>query len=364
LATRILACAAALLAAPSLLRADPAGPLEQAVQETVGAADPAFRFDGRIDASDPAAPVLVWQSSEVRVDFEGPSLEILLGPAVRQVYLEARVDGEARVLRAPEGRPSSLRWPGPLGRGRHQLALLKRSEASAGTVAFRGIRVAAGSRVSAPAQAGPSLRMLFLGDSITAGACNEDGPADQWDDRRSHNALRSYAALTASALGAAYENISVSGMGISEGYTPWTAGEVWDRAYPDRAAARADLAGWIPGIVLINFGENDASYTRDRGRPFPPDFVARYLALVSAVRAAYPSAEIVLLRGGMSGGATDPRLIDAWGSLVSRAESSDPGIRHYVFTHWTKLHPRVADDEAMAGELARWLRAQPFLGPR
>ena len=328
----------------------------------VAASDPAFRPFGRFDRATPEGLQVVWQASGLEIAFEGPRLSFLFTGAEKQAFLDAEVDGDHEVFRVPAGDAVRVPWTGRLGPGLHRLRLTKRSEASAGTAWLRGIEIAPGCSVHAPAPRRPSRHLLFLGDSITAGACNEDGAADQWDDRSTHNALLSYASLTAAALGADLENISVSGMGISEGYVEVTAPDVWDRVRPAKDAPRAALGAWQPDIVFFNFGENDASYTRRNGRPFPADFVPRYVALAAGVRQAFPKAELVVLRGGMGGGATDARLIAAWNKVVAQIEAADPRATHYVFTHWSALHPRVADDKAMAGELSAWLSAQPFAG--
>ncbi len=36
-------------------------------------------------------------------------------------------------------------------------------------------------------------------------------------------------------------------------------------------------------------------------------------------------------------------------------------ISHFVFNHWTRTHPRAADHRALAEELTRWLKQQPFM---
>jgi lysophospholipase L1-like esterase len=203
--------------------------------------------------------------------------------------------------------------------------------------------------------------MLFLGDSITAGACDEDGATDQWEDRRTHNASMSYAALTAEAFGADFENISVSGIGIVTGYVDVTFGEIWDRLYPAHGAPKADLTTWRPDVIFLNLGGNDTSYSMSKGRPFPKSFADRYYELVAEVRSAYPDAELVLLRGGMSETETDPVLIAAWTDAVRRVEAKDPRSTHFVFIHHTDLHPRVADHRIMATELCQWLRGQNFM---
>jgi len=88
------------------------------------------------------------------------------------------------------------------------------------------------------------------------------------------------------------------------------------------------------------------------------------VALVHAVRAAHPHAWIVLLRGGMSGGATRATLRDAWQSAVSQLEASDSNVSHFVFTHYSELHPRSADHRILADELIAWLGTQRFMPPR
>ena len=319
--------------------------------------DPRFRYEGRVDFADRAAPVLIWQGTRVSLDFEGAELALLFGRTTGQVFFDAIVDGGPLRLKAPAGESSRVVYPGRLSGGRHTLALFKRSEASAGDSAFLGVETAG--ETFAPAPPAYKTSMLFFGDSITAGACNEDGAADQWDDRGTHNNAKSYAALTAAAFNADYRNIAVSCMGISAGYVAVKAGEVWDRLYPKADSPRADLS-WKPAYIFVNYGENDFSFTKGQGEPFPPDFTDRYIALVEDIRAAWPDARIILLRGGMAGGAKGEALINAWTAAADKLQAEDPKLGRFVFAHWTEDHPRVSDDEALAAELAAWLKAQPF----
>ena len=333
-------------------------------RRAVRASDPAFRYQGRFDLSDPAAPVVVWESSRILVDFTGKSLVLLFGKATDQNFFDAQVDGESRVVAVAAGVQAAVVWPGQLGAGLHRLVLTKRSEASAGSVAFRGIEVGCDAAVENPVAGRAAFKMLFFGDSITAGACDEDGNVDQWDSRRTHNANMSYAALTADAFGADFENISVSGIGVVTGYVDVTFEEIWDRLYPVRGSPRADLTAWRPDVIFINLGGNDTAYPKSRGKPFPLTFADRYFKAVSEVRSAYPDAEIVMLRGGMSETETDPVLIAAWTDAVRRFEAHDRRSTHFVFVHHTDLHPRVADHRLMAAELCRWLSGQAFMPTR
>jgi lysophospholipase L1-like esterase len=337
----------------------PASAADQA--RFVSAADPSFRYEGRFDFSDPASPVAIWQASRISVDFDGDRVAVRFDGATGQVFFDARVDGASFILdlrtQAPGG---ALELP-VSGSGIHHLVLFKRSEAAAGTAHFAGIEIARGAKVFPPAPSDYRMKMEFIGDSITVGACDEDGPRDQWEDRSTHDAALSWAALTAAAFSARYQNISVSGIGVATGYVDVLAGQVWDRIYPAVSSPKADLGKWVPDVVFVLLGQNDDSYPRAHGLPFPAGFGKNYICLVRAIRAAYPKSSIVLLNGGMWDGIHSPALGAAWAAAVADLESKDPRIHHYVFAHWTWNHPRVADHRMLAGELIAWLRSQPFM---
>jgi lysophospholipase L1-like esterase len=299
--------------------------------------------------------VIVWEASTVAVDFDGDQLAIRFGGTTGQVFFNAVVDGESTVIALREGMPDK---PTPfvvMGSGRHHLVLFKRSDASAGTTHFRGIEIAPGATVQAQAVPKYNIKMEIYGDSITAGACDEDGKDDQWDDRSTHNAAKSWAALTAAAFSADYRNISISGIGLSAGYDDVVMGQVWDRIYPTASSPKADLTQWTPDVVLVLLGDNDDSFPRDHKLPFPTDFVQKYTDLIDNIRYAYPMASIVLLNGGMWAGTHSEALEKNWGEAIAGLEARDPGISHYTFAHWTMNHPRAADHRALADELDAWL---------
>jgi lysophospholipase L1-like esterase len=327
----------------------------------VPASDPHFDYDGRFDFSSPAGPVVIWEASTIGIDFDGSQAAVRFSGVTGQVFFNATVDGETSILALREGMPAGDMALRVSGAGPHHLVLFKRSEAAAGTARFAGIVVAPGANVRSRALPAYRMKMEFIGDSITVGACDEDGAKDQWEDRRTHNAAYSYAALTAAAFSADFRNISISGIGLAAGYDDVLAGQTWDRIYPTADSPRADLGKWVPDVVLVLLGDNDDSYPRTHGLPFPANFTEKYDSLVHAIRAAYPRASIVLLNGAMWAGLNSEVLRKTWNAAVSGLEAGDPGISHYTFAHWTDNHPRVADHRALADELDAWLGKQPFM---
>jgi lysophospholipase L1-like esterase len=352
----LLSCSAALLSS-----CKSSGEGSSSLIQTVAASDPRFRYEGRFDFADPDAPVVIWQASRISLDFDSDSLRLLFDDAKGQNFFNATVDDMTHIVAVNEGAAPVDASFENLGRGRHHLMLFKRTEATAGTVRFRGVDFGTAAHAWIPHDPDYKLKMEFIGDSITVGACDEDGPTDQWLDHRTHNNALSYGALTAAAFDADYRNIAVSGMGVVTGWSDLKAREVWNRIYPDPSSRLANLLSWKPRIVFINLGENDDSFPRAHQQPFPEHFTQGYVALVQAVRKAYPAAHIVLLRGGMWGGSHSEPLRTAWESAVTQLEASDPAIKHFVFTHWSSNHPRVADHRAMADELIVWLNQQQFM---
>jgi lysophospholipase L1-like esterase len=319
---------------------------------------PEWLSTGRLDWANPAGPILIWQSTVLSTWARGRTLELQWNNLFGESHFDIRVEGVPIVWSLRAAGLSTLRLDLPSD---HEVLVqvTKRSEAAAGWAQLVGTR---GAALRTPTEPEPSLRILLIGDSITVGACNEDGAEDQWEDRITHNNLRSYSALVASALGAEHRNIAVSGMGVVMGYVEPTAEEIWDRLYPVRGSVAALDGSWQPDVVAVNLGENDDSFSKNQGLAFPGvEFIVRYVRLIEAIRARYPRAPMVLLRGGMAGGALSEPLVEAWEEAVRRLSGADAGVFSFRFRHWSSLHPRVADDEKMAQEWLAWWRDQEWL---
>jgi lysophospholipase L1-like esterase len=329
--------------------------------QTIPASDKCFRYEGRFDFADANSPVVIWQASRISIDFEGDTLTLLFDNAKAQNFFNAKIDNSTTIVEVNEGMAAKGTTFMGLGTGRHHLVLSKRSEGNAGSVHFKGIQIDDGAKVWASAPVVYKLKMEFFADSKTAGACNEDGNADQWDNRRTHNGLLSYAAIVSEAFNADHRNISVSGMGIITGYVDVNVGQMWNKIYPKASSPLADLKAWVPDVVFVNLGENDDSFTRKNKKPFPADFNDGYISLVRNIRGAYPKAHIVLLRGGMYGGMHSKELDAAWKYNVEQLEANDKNISHYVLKYQAMNHPRVAEDRKLADELVTWLKQQDFM---
>ena len=108
-------------------------------------------------------------------------------------------------------------------------------------------------------------------------------------------------------------------------------------------------------------GSPASCFERRCARLLASDVAKRAHALRAGSASSGRHAQIVLLRGGMFNGAKHDGLRAAWTSAVEQLEAADKQVHHYVFTHWSGPHPRVADDRALADELTAWLKTQDFM---
>ena len=108
-------------------------PAKDAAVQLIPATDARFRYEGRIDFSDPAAPVIIWQGSRISLDFDGPVLALRWAGATDQNFFNVQVDDTTVVVAVPAGPARRIDVPLTLAPGRHRLSLFKRTEAGAGT---------------------------------------------------------------------------------------------------------------------------------------------------------------------------------------------------------------------------------------
>ncbi len=141
-------------------------------------------------------------------------------------------------------------------------------------------------------------KLLFIGDSITAGYGVNGEQSDPIFTTKTEDVTKAYPYLTAKKVSADPWYICWSGGGIiSRWISPETELPLTDILMPELFETGKDL-DFIPNLISINLGTNDASYTRDdMGRK--EEFAARYLTFVQRISAVYPHAHILLQYGLM-----------------------------------------------------------------
>ena len=320
-----------------------------------------LQYTGRIDFSDPEAPVFFWHGTSVRANFQGNTLAIILDDSLGASYYNVFVDSDFShplVIDCDTGK-QVYSFPSRLKDGSHQLLIFRRTEASTGPTRFLGLLLGETGKLLPP-PAPPSRRLEFYGNSITCGMGNE-APDDAPDNNLAEeNNFLSYAAITARNLEAEYVCIAKSGIGILISWFDLVMPDYYYRLNPDDPGSRWDFSRYVPDVVVINLFQND-SWLINRLHPVPDSttIVHAYADFVRKVRREYPRAFIVCTLGSMDAvapGSPWPGYIEQAVRLL-RDQDRDRNLAIYFFpfTGWRK-HPRVRHHRVMADSLTAFLR--------
>lgn len=259
-----------------------------------------LRWEGRLRFDAEGTAVYDWTQVRMHASFEGDRLALYADTADN--YLQVDIDGKAVAVLGPKPKvddaPLQALWLAPqegsphiyllkgLGEGQHRLLVAKRTGPNIGIVRFKGLRLAAGNRLLAPPTA-LERRIEFLGDSLTNGYGNE-GPSKTCSVLPPYeNSSKSWARLTADALGAEAHLLAYSGYGVVRNYgdKEKASKDPFPTYYPHTVLA--EKAAWEreayrPQVAVILLGTNDHST-----EPIPATeaFIRGYRDLIAAARA-------------------------------------------------------------------------------
>lgn len=340
-------------------------------EEEPGSDDGSLFFDdprivslGRVDGRVNGQPACSWTGCGFVIETNAARVEMEVEVDVRgggSDYLRVQVDDEApRVLELANGTRSVTLASG-LPDGSHTIRLFKRTEPDVGTLRFLELSVEGGRLRQASAPQGP--RLLFIGDSITAGYGNVgDGPFCGFS-AATEDGYNTYANLTALHFGGEAIITAYSGKGVYRNRgsgDPLTMPLLFDRL--DVFDAGSSQAFPPMDAVVVNLGTNDFA----AGNPSEGPFVSTYAAFLAELRDRFPDAPLFL--------ATSPMLTDDWpaglaqrstlrayleGVIAVRADAGDRDV--YLVDHERQsaeggvlgcdYHPHVVTHQRMAEEL-------------
>lgn len=254
-----------------------------------------FHLVGRVDTRDPAAPMLGFPGSEIRVRFAGPVIEATLSDRATSLW-DVAVDG---VLGAPLAVSGPLRVYGVasgLGPGPHDVVLTKRTETLLGVTTLHDLAAPGGTIVPSPVPNG--RRLEFVGDSITCGFGVLGADATCPFTAETESEPSAWAARASKQLSALHTSVCWSGLGVYRnfgGETTGTMPELYGRAIADDPTSVWDHS-FVPDAVVVALGTND--FAGGKGDPGPA-FADAYAAFLTTVRAAHPASAIVLATSPM-----------------------------------------------------------------
>lgn len=252
----------------------------------------AVHYLGRYEVTDTGDYRMGWPGSGFGLRFRGTQLAVTLTDD-GQGIMDAVINGASSALVLQSGTHDYTIVTSDR-ESLFDVSLTRRTEVlTSGVFEINDIRID-GERVARDL---PLRKILFIGDSITAGYGVRGNTNDCRYTPASNAPLKSYAALAANALGAEPHLIAISGRGVVSNYAGgggMLMPQQIDKALPDRAAIW-DHSLFMADAVVVNLGTNDWSASR----PDQAKFNKGYANLITDIRARFPNAEIIMASGPM-----------------------------------------------------------------
>ena len=318
----------------------------QQSQKDVAANDPNIRYIGRWDMTNPSAPRASWTYSLVTAKFRGTAINARLKGGG---YYQVVVDGQpTRVIGPKEGRDVYELAKG-LSKGDHVVEIVRRNEGNwIAPLTFMGFQLEKDGKLL-PLPPRSKRRILIIGDSISCGYGNE-ATRDEGNPPDKENGYMTYGGIAARKLGAELQVVAWSGRKL---YPNNTMVELYDRALAMDNTPKADLMGWVPGVVLIDLGTND--FGNRQSLPDEKGWIEAYKGFIKTIRKTAPKAYIFVASGPMGTAAE----WDEWAKTVvaNLNRAGDKNVAYLPFPtqdvngdgiggHWhpnLKTHAKMAD---------------------
>jgi len=323
-------------------------------EQSYGAEDPRIRYTGRVDFGVPTTPRFSLPGSYITVRFQGTGIAVNLRDQFKygteRSFYDASIDGEKVAIIAPERNMTIYEVARDLPDTEHTLVLAKRTQASLGYGIFQGVTVT-GELLDPPAE--PERRMIFIGDSITAGEgseasnnsaeCGEDAYYETggWGQPY-QNANAAFGPVLAKSLDAAYHVLAVSGIGLVRNYTSEydtrPMPEVYGLLFPESETSPAwDHSQFDADVIVVGLGTNDFSPGDDDRDPALDldDYSAAYVDFVDTLLGYHPDAHVFAMTSHMLG--------DGWPDASDKSATNlntaiDMVVEHYEAAGDDRVH--------------------------
>ncbi|MCQ2540590.1 MAG: electron transporter RnfD, partial [Acetatifactor sp.] len=253
--------------------------------------------------------------------------------------------------------------------GKHELLLFKRQD-SCHSFTFTGFLTEEDSKVY-PCEPLPSRKIEFYGDSVTCGEVSEAISCVGKPDPENHdglysNSYYSYSWMTARKLNAEAHIIGQGGAALLDKlgwfhYPDFIGMEsIYDKIQynPELGETKQwDFKQWIPHVVVIAIGQNDANpvnfMEEDYDGPAAATWKRRYADFLRKLMSLYPSAHIVCTTTILNHSVEWDHAIDE----VCQSMASKK-VHHFLYSNngcGTPGHIRIPEADKMAEELSAFI---------
>ena len=233
-----------------------------------------------------------WSGFTIQGWFDGAIVANVETVGQLGAILRVEVDGgESQPITIPLGNKTVIL--ADVAKGYHTITVRKATEGSTSRITLKSLDFK-GELDKAPET--PTLKIEFIGDSITNGVGSYPEAVTNWDYLTHCDAYYSYATMVGKALNADVHLTAISGWGVVRGSTSTDhqLPLVYDLiSHEVDKEAKWDFSSWQPDVVVIALGTNDEGIA-------PGQFMPAALKFLKTVREKNPNAYIVWMYGMMS----------------------------------------------------------------
>jgi lysophospholipase L1-like esterase len=326
----------------------------------VPAIDPRLSYEGRTFVTPQGNVQVGWPGVALHIKATASRIALKTIANGDEIYVDVVVNGEPphKVLLA-RGQQDLVVYDGAMGQ--QNIQIVARGEVFQGIWEIVSIDVGQGRLLPTSL---PSKKLMFIGDSITAGSANDVSRTDLTTGPSIANANGTYGRILGRRLGAQTHLVAKSGAGL---YRDWrgafgeTVPEVYERAIVNDADKLWSPAAYIPDAIGICLGTNDFN----QGFPEQAIYIAAYVAFLQKIRRDAPNAKIILVESPMMSDEPMPRRIVLTAYLKETIRRMrDVNIWHAPIKQYrgrpTDTHPIIEDNEAIATEVEPLFRKALF----
>lgn len=270
-----------------------------------------------------------------------------------------------QIIELKEGKHWYLLYEGSVSP--HRIRVIKRTEAQHAKNALVQVKAEGGSLSLWPRE--ETLKLEFIGDSITCGFGNESNCPEDGFLACQENGWEAYAAKTARKLHAQFHIIGVSGIGVYSSYTDvekrntqLLMGEVYGCTdYFVSTKEAWDFNRYRPDAIVICLGTNDFSYVQYHQEAYAPGFQKSYYELLQLVRLKNGPQPYILCCLGVMGEGLNEKTEEVVRAF--RKETGDDRIQMLSLTEQRPkdgrggcFHPTIRTHEKMAQMVEKALK--------
>lgn len=326
-------------------------------------------FVGRIEKK-PDGATLCWCGSSISFRFFGKRV-CIKGENENYgwpTYLGAVVDGRELSFKIGGSCEVDLCLAENLDEGEHDVVIYKRMEGH-----YFTLREIITDGELLPLREKPAKRIEVYGDSVSAGSVVDalsyvGKPDPEGHDGMFDNALHAYPQILAKLLPAEVYDTSQGGIAIFDGTgyfeMPNTRGveSCYDKLrYSSYLLQTKWDFSFVPHVIIMAIGQNDANPDPDvlRRAESREKWISKYIEIINSIRSHAKNAAVVLALTVLQHDCIWDEALD---EIAKRLGGEKNRAYHFMYTRCGKAtpgHPRVSEQEEMAGEMAAFLNTLP-----